>query len=160
MTQQNEISAEKPAVGFFTKLIASGLYTGYSPFASGTVGSAVAVAFFFLPGFQNPYLLFPLTVALFIVGGITAAKMESHLGQDPGEVTVDEFVGMWISLWFIPPTAVTIALAFIIFRILDILKPYPAQIFDNQKGGWNIMLDDVVAGIYTNIILQIALHWF
>jgi len=69
-------------------------------------------------------------------------------------------IGMIISMWFIEPTILNIALAFFIFRILDILKPYPAQYFDSKKGGWNIMLDDIVAGVYTNIIIQVSLRWF
>ena len=86
--------------------------------------------------------------------------MEQQYGQDPSVVTIDEVVGMFISLWFVEPTYLNLGLAFLIFRILDILKPYPAQIFDLRKGGWNIMLDDVVAGVYTNIIIQISLRWF
>ena len=65
---------------------------------------------------------------------------------------------MWISLWFIPFSLLNLSIAFIIFRVLDILKPYPAGEIDKKPGGWNIMLDDVVAGIYTNIILQVALR--
>lgn len=153
---QNELQTEKPKINFITKCIGSGFFTGYAPAASGTVGSIVAAAFFFIPNFTSLYSIIPATVILFIIGGFAAEKMEKVYGQDPSVVTVDEFVGMWLSMWFIPVTYLNVALAFIIFRILDILKPYPAGEFDKRTGGWNIMLDDVVAGMYTNAILQVA----
>lgn len=161
MTQTtNDSGTEKPSVGFLVKLIGSGFFTGFTPYATGTVGSAVALLLFLIPGFHVPFIIIPVTILLFVIGGRAAEKMEQQYGQDPGVVTIDEFVGMLISLWFIEPTMLNIALAFLIFRILDILKPYPAQLFDSKKGGWNIMLDDVVAGVYTNIIIQVSLRWF
>lgn len=141
----------------FTRFFATGFFSGYVPKAPGTAGSFVAALFFLIPGFHQPLVLFPITVLFFIVGGITAGKMEQHLGQDPSIVTVDEVVGMWMSLWFVPFTLVNLALAFIVFRVLDILKPYPAGIIDSRPGGWNIMLDDVIAALYTNFILQAAI---
>ena len=104
-------------------------------------------------------IIIPATIVLFAIGGFVSGKMEQRFGQDPSIVTIDEIVGMWLCLWFIPITYVNVGLAFFIFRILDILKPYPAGDFDKRKGGWNIMLDDVVAGLYTNIIIQIALRY-
>jgi phosphatidylglycerophosphatase A len=156
----NEIEIKKPEIGFFTKLLGSGFMTGYAPYATGTVASAAALLLFLIPGFELPAVIIPATIVLFVLGGRAADSMEQHFGQDPSVVTIDEIVGMLISLWFIEPTLLNIGLAFLIFRILDILKPYPAQIFDSRKGGWNIMLDDVVAGVYTNIIIQISLRWF
>lgn len=152
----NETPVEKPKLDFITKFIGSGFFSGYAPFATGTAGSAIGIAFFFIPDFSNVYTLIPSTVILFIIGGLAAGKMEKVYGQDPGIVTVDEIVGMWLSLWFIPFSYLNLALAFILFRILDILKPYPAGEFDKRSGGWNIMLDDVIAGLYTNIIIQVS----
>jgi phosphatidylglycerophosphatase A len=152
----NESQTDKPKLDLLTKIIGSGFFTGYAPIASGTVGSAVALLFFLIPNFSSVYSIIPSTVVLFVIGGLAAQKMENIYGQDPSVVTVDEFVGMWLSLWFIPVTVLNIGLAFVIFRILDILKPYPAGEFDKRSGGWNIMLDDVVAGLYTNVILQVA----
>lgn len=152
----NESQTEKPKLDFITRIIGSGFFTGYVPAATGTVGSIVALLFFLIPNFSSFYSIIPSTIILFIIGGFAADKMEKVYGQDPGVVTVDEFVGMWLSMWFIPVTYLNIGLAFIIFRILDILKPYPAGEFDKRSGGWNIMLDDVIAGLYTNVILQVA----
>lgn len=156
----NETENKKTEIGLFTKLLGSGLMTGYAPYATGTVASAAALLLFLIPGFDLPEFIIPITIVLFVLGGKAAESMEQHYGQDPAVVTIDEMVGMLISLWFIEPTLLNIGLAFLIFRILDILKPYPAQYFDSRKGGWNIMLDDVVAGVYTNIIIQISLRWF
>jgi len=154
----NETEITKPPLGILTKIIGSGFYSGFAPAASGTFGSMVGLAFFFIPSFSQPEILIPSIIVLFYIGGRAAEAMEQFYGQDPGEVTVDEIVGMWLSLVFIPFSYLNYALAFIIFRILDILKPYPAGEFDKRSGGWNIMLDDVIAGLYTNIIIQIALR--
>lgn len=152
----NESQTEKPKLDFITRIIGSGFFTGYAPAATGTVGSIAALLFFLIPNFSSIYSIIPSTIILFVIGGLAADKMEKVYGQDPGVVTVDEFVGMWLSMWFIPVTYLNVGLAFIIFRILDILKPYPAGEFDKRSGGWNIMLDDVIAGLYTNVILQVA----
>ena len=84
--------------------------------------------------------------------------MENYYGHDPAEVTIDEVVGQWISLLFIPPTFLAAAASFLVFRFMDIIKPFPARNFDRQHGGFGIMMDDVVAGIYANIVMQIAIR--
>ena len=83
--------------------------------------------------------------------------MEKWYGHDPAEVTIDEVVGMWISLFLLPKKIFVVLSAFILFRILDIIKPPVSRKFDKMHGGLGIMMDDVIAGIYTNIILQFAL---
>jgi phosphatidylglycerophosphatase A len=144
-----------PNVSFVTKAFASGLFSGFSPAASGTVGSAVALALYSIPGFEIPYVLLPLCVLVFFLGVKASDAMEKVYGHDPAEVTIDEVLGMWISLLFLPKTLVVAGLAFFIFRILDIIKPFPARRLDNTKGGSGIMLDDVVSGAYTNLVLQL-----
>jgi phosphatidylglycerophosphatase A len=140
-----------------TKLFASALFSGYSPVASGTVGSAVALAFYFIPGFESFVIIGTSILVVFILGIKSASTMELRYGHDPAEVTIDEVLGMWISLILLPKNIFIIVPAFFIFRFFDIVKPYPARKFDNMHGGFGIMMDDVVAGIYTNIILQLAL---
>jgi phosphatidylglycerophosphatase A len=157
-SSESDIGAteQHPRVGFPTKAFASGLFSGYSPVASGTVGSAVGVAFYFIPGFENLYIILPLCVLVFALGVKASASMENVYGHDPGEVTIDEVLGMWISLLFLPKKIVIIVVAFLVFRILDIVKPFPARRFDNLHGGAGVMLDDVVSAIYTNLLLQLA----
>jgi phosphatidylglycerophosphatase A len=145
-----------PSVGFFTKAFASGLFSGYSPIASGTVGSAVGLAIYFIPGFEQIYVILPFCFLVYFVGVRTAEAMEKVYGQDPGEVTIDEVLGMWISLLFLPKTIPVAVVAFFVFRILDIVKPYPARRFDNTPGGSGVMLDDVISGIYTNLLIHLA----
>ncbi len=135
--------------------IGSGFLTGYSPVASGTVASALAAAIYFLiPGFEGPYVIMPITVAFFLLGIRSADKMERYYGNDPAEVTVDEFVGMWLSLFLLPKTLLLTIAGFFIFRLLDILKPFPARRFEQEGGGFGIMMDDVIAGFYTNLLLH------
>ena len=144
----------RPKLSPAVKLFASGFYSGYSPVISGTVGSAVGLLFYAIPSFEKIEFLLPATLLCFILGAFTAGKMELVYGHDPSTVTIDEIVGMWISLFFLPKSILIALCAFILFRILDILKPWPARAFDKKHGGLNIMLDDVVVGIYANIILQ------
>jgi phosphatidylglycerophosphatase A len=147
---------ERPSVGFFTKAFASGLFSGYSPVASGTVGSAVGLAIYFIPGFEQVYVILPVCVLVYFMGVRTAESMEKVYGQDPSEVTIDEVLGMWVSLLFLPKKILIAVIAFFVFRILDIVKPYPARRFDNTPGGSGVMLDDVISGIYTNLLIQLA----
>ena len=86
--------------------------------------------------------------------------MEKTYGHDPSIVTIDEVLGIWISLLLLQKSFIIITAAFFLFRAFDIFKPWPARVFDRKQGGWNIMLDDVVAGLYTNIVLQIAVRIF
>ena len=148
---------EHASVGFFTRAFASGLFSGYSPVASGTVGSAVGLAFYFIPGFEQVYVILPLCVLVYFMGVRTAESMEKVYGQDPSEVTIDEVLGMWVSLLFLPKKFLIAMIAFLVFRILDIVKPYPARRFDNTPGGSGVMLDDVISGIYTNLLIQLAI---
>ena len=140
------------------KIIGSGLFTGYFPYASGTVGSFAAVLIYLIPGFENP------TVMLFFISFFTAigipvsTKFEKIYGKDPAQCTIDEFVGTWISLLFVPKKAIFILVAFIIWRILDIVKPFPARQLEKIKGGVGIMLDDIVSGLYALIIIHIIIN--
>jgi phosphatidylglycerophosphatase A len=133
------------------------LFSGYAPFASGTVGSAVGLALYWIPGFERPEWIIPVTAAALFFGIIASGRMEKVFGHDPAQVTIDEVVGMWIALLLLPKAWLTAALAFVIFRVLDIVKPYPARAFDRRWGGTGIMLDDVVSGIYTNLVLRVLL---
>jgi phosphatidylglycerophosphatase A len=145
-------------VSFLAKLFASGLFTGYVPIASGTIGSLLAVGLYCIPGFEEPITLAIIILATLVIGTRTAGIMEKRYGHDPAEMTIDEIAGMWISLFLLPKRIYVIAATFFIFRILDIIKPFPARKFDRMNGGFGIMMDDVVSGIYANIIIQIALY--
>lgn len=164
---------------FFTGIIATGFYSGYLPWASGTFGSIVGVLLFLLiPGTDRTAILFSLIILGFFTGVVTSASVARIVGHqltasaelaketfqgggheqpDPSIVVIDEIVGMWISLLFLPQSWSAIALAFVCFRAFDILKPPPARQLERIPGGWGIMLDDVAAGIYANLSVRLVL---
>ena len=140
------------------EVLATGAGSGYSPVAPGTAGSAVGLLLFW------PLACLPLagqvgaTLVLFVLGGVAAARVAARAGQkDPGIVVVDEVVGQWVSLLLLPLTPLTAALGFFLFRIMDVLKPWPARDLERLPGGWGIMADDVMAGVYANLLMRIAL---
>lgn len=140
------------------KFIGSGFYTGFIPRASGTFASVIALLLFLIPGFENPSILIFLISLAIVVGVKIANKFESVYGKDPSQFTLDEFIGTWITLLFIPKKIWYLVPAFILWRFLDIVKPFPANKLESLKGGWGVVLDDVMAGIYSFMIVQIAIH--
>ncbi|MFA7288793.1 MAG: phosphatidylglycerophosphatase A [Melioribacteraceae bacterium] len=137
------------------KLIGSGLSTGFIKKASGTWGSLAALAIYLLPGFENPALLILLISISFVFGIPIANKFEKVYGKDPKEFTLDEFVGMWITLLFLPKSLWLIIPAFFIWRAFDIFKPFPVNRLEKLKGGLGIFADDIMAGFYSFLIMQI-----
>lgn len=147
-------------INFAEKLLGSGFYTGYFRFASGTWGSIAALIIYLIPGFENPSLMI-FMISLFILIGVPiASKFEVLYGKDPKECTIDEVVGMWITLLFLPKKIWWIVLAFLIWRALDIIKPFPARKLEDVKGGWGVLLDDIIAGIYSFISIQLIIYFF
>jgi len=139
-------------------IIATGFGSGYSPMIPGTAGSFIALLIFIIVPLDNVSWLI-ICLFVFFTGVWAAQIVEREHGKDPGLVVIDEFVGQWISLLFLPRIFLVFIAAFIIFRILDILKPFPAN--DSQKlaHGWGIMIDDVIAGLYTNVIIQLFIFF-
>jgi phosphatidylglycerophosphatase A len=137
--------------------IATGFGSGYLPKAPGTWGSLVGVALWF--GLRDlavlPYL--GVAAALFVVGTLCAGSAEKIVDRaDPGLVVVDEIVGQLLALLAAPHHPVAVLLGFLAFRVFDILKPFPAGWLDRHiHGGLGIMLDDVVAGLYSLLVLQL-----
>ena len=138
-------------------LIATGFYSGYLPKAPGTWGSLVGVLLVFLLHALSLQIYLSVIAGLFIVGSFVAGEAEKILdNRDPGVVVIDEIVGILITMIAAPVTPLTMALGFILFRVFDIAKPFPVNFFDQHfHGGLGIMLDDVVAGIYSLIIMQL-----
>ena len=147
-------------LNLFEKALGSGFFTGFIPFAPGTFGSLAALFIYYIPGFEKPLVLIPAILIFSFYGIYVGNKFEKIYGKDPGQCTIDEFVGMWISLLFLPKTIIISVTAFIIWRILDIIKPWPARSLEQLDGGLGIMIDDVVSAVYTLIILQVFLRIF
>jgi phosphatidylglycerophosphatase A len=147
-------------LSFIEKLLGSGFYTGYIPFASGTFGTIAALFIFLIPGFEDPYIIIPVIIVFFIYGVYVGSKFEIVYGKDPSECTIDELVGTWISYLLLPKTIGIIVITFFLWRALDIFKPYPARKLENLNGGMGIMIDDVVSGFYTLIIMHLVVYFF
>lgn len=97
-----------------------------------------------------------LTAALFVVGVWAAGVAEDHFRlEDPGPVVIDEVVGMLVALLFTGAGVAGAVAGFVLFRVFDIVKPYPAARLERLRGGLGIMADDVVAGVYANLVLQV-----
>ncbi|PHR25913.1 MAG: phosphatidylglycerophosphatase A [Desulfotalea sp.] len=140
--------------------LATGLYTGTMKKAPGTWGSLAAfVPWFFIKDLpMGSYI--GVLIALFVLGFFVSGTAEKLLDSpDAGCIVIDEILGMFITLIAVPPHFGALVLGFVLFRIFDIFKPFPVSWFDQRiHGGIGIMMDDVVAGIYALISLQII--WY
>lgn len=141
------------------KLIVSGFGLGYIPIAPGTMGAigALAPAILILNYAQNPYLILGFLSLIFTILGIIGSnKLKFLWGKDPSRIVVDEMVGMWISLMWVGSGWISLLTAFAIFRFFDIVKPLGIRKTEQLPGGIGVVSDDILAGIYTNLIMQIA----
>lgn len=134
--------------------LATFFYIGYLPFIPGTFGSIAGVLIFYL--IKNSILIYALSICtLIIIGFLVSGEAEKILDKkDASCIVIDEVSGMLLSLAFLPYDIRLVITAFFLFRILDTLKPYPAGPLQRLKGSCGVMSDDIVAGLYTNIILQ------
>lgn len=143
---------------WYYRLLGTMFFAGHFPFASGTVGSALALALFWLlPFTENGTIAISFALAGLLLGIPAATFLEQKHGDDPSVVVFDEAVGMWLALVFLPKVWWVALSAFLLFRLFDIVKPQPARYFDRMRGGGGIMMDDAVAGVYANIVLQVVL---
>jgi len=139
--------------------IATAFGSGYFPVASGTAGSLVALIFAYFIMHTPVFVQLAIFIVSYALFAWAAGKAEAIFKRpDAGEIVCDEVLGMWLTLFAMPPDWKHIALGFILFRIFDIAKPFPARWIDrNMAGGHGIMLDDIAAAIYAQICLRIIL---
>lgn len=140
-----------------TSIIATGFYTGMIPIVPGFWGSAFAlILWYFCKNFSLP-LYVAVTAGIFLLGGFAAAAAEMKLSQtDASPIVIDEILGIFVTLIAAPKIRLFWLWGFLTFLILDGLKPFPASWIDAYlNGGWGIMLDDVVVGIYALLILHL-----
>lgn len=160
LIKKKEIVNPNIRIDFFSVIFSSGLFIGFAPVASGTFGSAFALLFLLIPGFTNKYA-FPFAIFFcFLLGIWTSGKMIKRYGDDPSVVVIDEIVGMWLTIFissYISYGYLSIVIGFLMFRLFDIVKLYPASYFDKMKTGFGIMMDDVIAGIYGGAAASIIL---
>ena len=144
---------------FLITFLASGAYLGYAPVASGTFGTLAAIPLFFL--FDE---LRDVSTVLYLatyIGAVAAScwiagqAEELFAEHDSGKIVIDEVVGFLATTLFITPTWTNIIVAFLIFRVADVIKPYPASLIDAKwPGGRGVTLDDVVSGLYSNLVMH------
>lgn len=165
-------------VPFIVTLIGSGLYTGFSPIASGTAGSLLGLGIYLLPRFSEWYILVSSIVFFFLIGIYCSDKMRARYGEDPPEVVIDEIVGLWFTYLvgsivfelFFPfksfdpdvkfSTKIIFAvIGFFVFRFFDIVKLEPAKYVDRKDSGLNIMLDDIISAFYAGIFTSVITHF-
>ncbi|MFH0732683.1 MAG: phosphatidylglycerophosphatase A [Candidatus Omnitrophota bacterium] len=140
------------------KLVASGLYLGYSPIAPGTTGSILGVLIFLQ--MHEFFLLYVIACLLLVfLGFLTAGIAEKLYGiKDPRKIVIDEIAGMCLVYLGLPARLWVILTGFFIYRLLDIIKPPPAKQAEKLNGASGIMLDDIICAVYTNVILQVLIR--
>ncbi|OGL40748.1 MAG: hypothetical protein A3C43_10705 [Candidatus Schekmanbacteria bacterium RIFCSPHIGHO2_02_FULL_38_11] len=137
-------------------LFTTGFYSGYFPIASGTAGSFVGVGLYLLMDrfISVPYYAV-VTLVVFILGILASSKAEVVFAKkDSGKIVIDEIVGFMVTMFAIPSTLKYVLAGFFLFRVFDIIKPFPIRRFEKLEGGLGVMLDDFIAGIYVNLILH------
>ncbi|HSE06384.1 MAG TPA: phosphatidylglycerophosphatase A [Methylomirabilota bacterium] len=134
--------------------VASVFGAGYAPVASGTVGSFVTVvAIWLLP--LTPLRIGVALLVVLVVGIWAGSRVERVLGRkDPGVIVVDEVAGMLLSVIWLPRTIPVLVTAFLLFRLFDVWKPFPARESQALTGGMGVMVDDLIAGLYTLVLIM------
>jgi phosphatidylglycerophosphatase A len=143
-------------------LLATWFGTGFLPMVPGSCASLAALpCAALLVWLGGPVLVLAAGAALFVIGMWAAdAYMETVKVHDPAAIVVDEVVGQWVTLALLPLDPLVYALGFVLFRVLDVVKPWPANYIDRAvTGGFGVMLDDVVAGAYAAGALWLILPW-
>ena len=141
------------------RLYVTFFFLGNSPVAPGTTGTLGAILlFFFLTFVSFPiYIVFLLILTAFSIF-MSSLAVKIYNSKDPGQIVIDEVCGYLFTMVLIPFSWGYVITGFLLFRILDILKPYPIRNIEKLRDGYGIVLDDVLAGIYANILMQIIIR--
>jgi phosphatidylglycerophosphatase A len=131
-------------------------YVGFFPIAPGTAGSLAALALFAFVRWVGVPAFELSAIVVVLIAGIWASNVaERTLDQkDPGPIVIDEVLGMLMTLALLPVSLTGVAVGFVLFRIFDVVKPYPAGRMERLEGGAGVMLDDAVAGVYAHLALR------
>ena len=141
-----------------SECLATFFYVGRFPVAPGSLASLLGVLLYLI--FWGQWNLYLAVLALVTLAGFWASgKSEKLAGEkDPGCVVIDEVAGVLIAFFMLPPTIPVLFVGFFLFRAFDMFKIYPVNKFEEIPGGTGIMLDDIMAGLYTNIVMQVAIR--
>ena len=142
------------------KAIASCLGIGYIK-GGGTIAAVVTCAIIWLLWYAvvSPWMFLLAGIGITLLGVFVGNKVEPYWGKDSYRVVIDEVAGMWITMLFIPPNFWLLIIGLVLFRFFDILKPLYIRKMEAIPGGWGVMMDDVLAGVYSNMILQLIVFW-
>ncbi len=142
------------------RFVATAGFVGHAPLAPGTAGSLVAlpIAWLVFPRL-SPHGLVLVLLCIFGIAVWAADQQVSGEQKDPQHVVIDEVVGQMVTLLFVPSTPFAWATGFVLFRLFDVVKPFPARQSEQLASGWGIVMDDVIAGIYANMALRILIYF-
>ncbi len=142
------------------RLVATFFGIGHVSLAPGTVATIAAIPLYLAAWYTGGHVAVMALAILLMMAGIAAAgSLESSLGyHDPPEVVIDEVAGFLTTMAFLTPGPLTVTGGFLLFRALDIIKPWPASAAEKLRGGWGIMADDIVCGLMANMLLQLGLY--
>lgn len=143
------------------RVIATVFYVGHIPFAPGTWGTLAAIPLYYLISGIPHYLYIVLTLIIILVS-VWASSITERIYRikDPGFIVADEVCGYLVTMILVPPTLTNIVAGFVLFRLFDIVKPPPSRQMERLPGGWGIVMDDVLAGVYGCIVLHILLRFW
>lgn len=163
MTVRESLPATEPLPitstrrGLVARFLATACFSGHLPLAPGTWGALLAsgLAYLFLPS----YWVWQLSVifAIFLLGVWASTEAEKLYGHDGRPIVIDEVSGMLVALFLLPQTVVLYLVAFVLFRFFDIVKPPPSRRLESLPGGWGVMMDDLIAGIYAFVGMRLLL---
>ena len=139
--------------------VATGAYSGYSPFAPGTAGTLAAIPLYLLLSNLSPLYYAAIVLLLLPLSFWSSGAAEGHFGtKDSKQIVIDEIMGFLFTMFMIPAGWIYVAAGFFLFRFFDITKIYPINLCEKFKGGVGVVMDDVLAGIFSNIALQLLIY--
>jgi phosphatidylglycerophosphatase A len=156
------LSARCPLNERWIKILATGFGSGFAPLAPGTAGTLVGIPLYLLFS-ALPWPIWLITILAFtFLAWHLSDEAERLFGRKDAQcIVIDEIAGLQWTLFWVAPTALHVALGFLLFRLFDIVKPFPARLFqDRLPGGCGVVADDLAAGVYGCLALQILIRWF
>lgn len=145
----------------FILILATGFGVGYFPFAPGTIGTLLAIPIYVFLS-EIPFPLYEITlVGFFFLAVWISDKAGVVFGKkDDPRIVIDEIIGFFVTMLWVPKTNLSVIVGFFLFRFFDILKPPPIRLIERVRGGYGVVLDDVLAGVYGSIMLHLIMRFF
>ena len=143
------------------RIIATFFYVGRIPLAPGTWGTAAAIPLYYLiSGIPDSYYIVLTLIVILVSVWASGVTERLYRITDPGFIVADEVCGYLVTMILVPPTLTNIILGFFLFRIFDVIKPPPSRQMERVQGGWGVVLDDVLAGVYACVLLHIITRFW